>query len=296
MATNKFAETNMLASIDTFSIRTYEQSAISQKDAPYINKSYTMNTNNNQENKTWYVLNPNTYCGRDTYSFIEQSDSINNMLVEMHISNYDFNRVDLRFDFFDESYERLFKLNRAFTSIYKGQHSRTKSQNFIYTDGDIPSKLLSCKVSSTRYQIEYYDKKTQEPKGNVLSRLECRSIRLEDGDTLVNIIDRWKKNILNVPNGFDSLICESSNKITEAYYQLGEEGKVIKPSEFLWKNDSHIYTNQQIVDVFNMAGYADAIAAARRYRQDKQVSVITERELQDYCQILTKAIDRYMES
>lgn len=294
MARNKFKNFDLKSSVDTVQIKTMEQSAVSKTDAPYIDSEYETFNSDGSTKAFSYIINPNTYLGQDSYSITQQGDAMQDILIQMQIENFNFNRVDLRFDFFNVSYDKLFKLNRLFLSVYRSQHCRGRVSNYMSYDGERYDPL-TCRISSSRYQIECYNKRAEEPKGPVETRLECRSMKLKDGTSIVDVANQWKKEILDVPDGFDKFIEKADKAIYEMMLTDSKNGIKPNPEVFLSKIRDYVYTSQQVANVYRMmGGYANPEVAARRYRRSYHLDVVTKHDLADYCRVLVAAIDRYL--
>lgn len=294
MARNKFKNFDLKSSVDTVQIKTMEQSAVSKTNAPYIDSEYETFNSDGSTKAFSYIINPNTYLGQDSYSITQQGDAMQDILIQMQIENFNFNRVDLRFDFFNVDYDKLFKLNRVFLGIYRNQHSRNKTSNYVSYNGERYDPL-TCRVSSSRYQIECYNKRAQEPKGPVETRLECRSMKLKDGTSIVDVAKQWRQEILEVPSGFDNFIEKSNKAIYEMMLADSKNGVKPNPEVFLSKIRDYIFTSQQVTNIYRMmGGHANPEVAARRYRRSYQLDVVTKHDLADYCRILVAAIDRYL--
>lgn len=295
MARNKFKNFDLKSSVDTVQIKTMQQSAVSKTDAPYIDSEYETFNSDGSTKAYNYIINPNAQIGYDSYSITQQGKAMEDILIQMQIENFNFNRVDLRFDFFNATYDKLFKLNRMFLSVYRSQHCRGRVSNYMSYDGERYDPL-TCRVSSSRYQIECYNKRAQEPKGPVETRLECRSMKLKDGTSIVDVANQWKKEILDVPDGFDKFIEKADKAIYEMMLTDSKNGIKPNPEVFLSKIRDYVYTSQQVANVYRMmGGYANPEAAARRYRRNYHLDVVTKRDLSDYCRTLAAAIDGYLD-
>ena len=121
---NPYDKLELLASIDTVSIKTTDDFIIpaqTQDGRPF--KGAKLVGRDNRSETPIIKLNVNTYAERELYNLDEYMNNLQLILEDMHIQNYWYSRVDIRFDSFIYSWDDLAKLNRLVIHCNYGHHN-----------------------------------------------------------------------------------------------------------------------------------------------------------------------------
>ena len=256
----------MLAGIDTLSIKNVTDNPYDEKAYPYINQKVSRALN---KNYTYYRINPDKYDTSRTisdygiYDFVEYKQTLTQILSEMNLDNPIKNRIDMRFDRFDDnSYTDMLKMNKLLILlIAKHEDIEKRYQSYDF----MTMRDLTIRIQDNRLEMENYNKAEEEPNGIVKSRLELRTKYFdpttpEDLKELL-LWEEWKERMSRsiTKNNLDSLSWELNKFLLQVYpdfrYEISN-GKQLSQSHiltlFLIAYRNQFFTRSQMIDFIDM--------------------------------------------
>ena len=288
------ANTEMYSGIDTLQIASDSESKGEPELKPYVN-SYPSKCLTN--GKWHYKLNPdkaNNNIG--IYQSSDYFEVFNRMIVELKLTNPELTRVDFRFDFFDNNtYNKLWKLNSVLIALIT-QKYQVKNR---YASTDlITCERLTLRAQTQYFQVEYYHKRLQEPKGIVDTRLELRSCRMTENTDEEQEFYKWRDRLHKIINKDDYELLQA--KKNEYLFDLWNDEKEIycnmSVNEFLSKYIDNIYTLHQLADFYKLLGYKAPKKAASNYKKTKGFETIDIKLLTDYVNKIICSGEQFFDS
>lgn len=310
---NPYAGLELLASIDTVSIKTQDNYLIPEltHDGRLFKGAKLMGRD--ERNNTYIIkLNVNTYAERELYNLDEYMNFLQSMLEEMHIKEYWYSRVDIRFDSFLYSWEELAKLNRLIIHIDYYIHVRPDLATPGEWRGNAYKSLdswyefeLDDTYRRDSAQIEHYNKSLDEPLGNVKSRLEVRTTRIAaptttnpfllDAATKARV-DGWKNAFRGYAFSFEAMLKAKNNALVWAY----ENNRDVynSPSDFIQKHAGSVWTKAQLDELFEKMGANDPKKARRNFinRHKGLIAFVEVKDFQLYIDYLCSRLDAFENS
>lgn len=291
------SENEIYAGIDTIQIKTdkeIEEEVIKQKDYVHNNKRKCL-----KDGRWLYVVNPDKFNDNvGIYHASEYTKAFDGMKCDLELSSHELSlsRVDFRFDFFDDNtFDKLWKLNSVFIALFS-QCYKVKNR---YASTDIQTcERLTLRAETQYFQIEYYNKRLQEPSGNVNARLELRSLKLRKNTDELKEFERWKERLLKIldKEAYKALQEEKNNLLYKLWQREKAKYKNMNVYEFLSKYIDHIYTQEQLSDFFRRLGYKAPNTAASDYKRKKGFEPISMKLLTEYVNKIISSGERFFDS
>lgn len=243
-----------------------------------------------------YKVNPDkANDNRCIYHYGLYSLTAEKMFAEMNIEQPRVTRIDFRFDRFDIPYVKLAKLNSALILMVARQY---KCKNIYSAHDPLTLDELAVRMQTQYIEMEYYNKRKQEPKGQVESRLELRSKKLNGNDNEQEVLSKWF-------DRFDKAVTKDNYRLLQEYLnysliQKYEKEKAVNPylqtNEFLFKYQDSIYTIKQLESFYNVLGYRKPKVSATAYKKRRNLETVNFKDLKEYISVLNESAERFFVS
>ena len=295
MNTRQLNESEVLCGVDTVELLSETESRADLAGIPYVRSTAHERLS---DGKYKYVVNTDTALDeRNIYEFSLYSETLDKMICEMELTHPTKNRIDFRFDRFDSgSYNRLLKLNMTLIMLVGMKY---KVKNRYLSEDMLTGQDLTARIQNRYFEMEYYHKALQQPKGNVDSRLELRSKNIEEGADEAEELSVWfgKRLKKAVSRQQYTELQELLNAhLWERYQEEIEKYPNMKTNEFLFKHRMRILTKAQLTDFYTKLGYKSPSECARRYINRKKLETVSYSLIEAYIDQLKEAAERFMNS
>lgn len=298
---NKYADLNLYCGIHTVSIRTDQQPRLDSSG------NLPVGVEDRGMSKTGMLtlkINPNKYVGDgvELYGFADYCAAMREILSDMQIDHYYYNRIDVRFDSYSARYEDVDKLNRAL--ILSFWHINRSTDNIYQSDHGWSKRRLSFAFHGNTSEIESYNKEEEDPTGLVLSRLEVRSVRQQapraqqsEAIKPLAVMQSWKAALRGSVPEYDKMLADR-NKVLEEEYSKGKaKGRYPSINSFVRQNIGDVYSTKQLDDLFSLLDAAQPTKARYNFIQRNpllQKEFFSTKDLQSYVDYLCACMDRYI--
>lgn len=288
----EFENWNLIASIDTVSIKTPNKISIIPKGVTVIRIVNDITT---------FKVNPNTFIGKEIYTFTEYVEVMNRILEGMNVKEFWYSRIDIRFDSYWARYAEVSKINRLLILLYYFDNQTT--YNIYQSKNGWNQKDLSFCFRGNSTEIESYNKEEQEFRGMILSRLECRRIRItkpirqqDISRQIVVAMDFWKEKLLNCLIHYEEMQKQLNRILIEQYWEGVDKGVYNTLNDFIQKNIAYIFSAKQMDDLFIQVGTEKPAWARYNFvkrHKTLKVDFITEKEIRKYVKYLIAQMERF---
>lgn len=288
----EFENWNLIASVDTVSIKTTDKISIIPKGVTVIRIVNDITT---------FKVNPNTFIGKEIYTFTEYVEVMNRILVGMNVKEFWYSRIDIRFDSYWARYEEVSKINRLLILLYYFDNQTT--YNIYQSKNGWNQKDLSFCFRGNSTEIESYNKEEQESRGMILSRLECRRIRItkpirqqDISRQIIVAIDFWKEKLLNCLLNYEEMQKQLNGILVEKYWEGMDKGVYNTLNDFIQKNIAYIFSAKQMDDLFMQVGIEKPTLARYNFvkrHKALEVDFITKKEIRLYVKYLITQMERF---
>lgn len=315
-------------------------------DKPFISNNARRKVTENEYGKRYYyIVNLNKYHTAKADSEITNIKDFKKVYAEMldnlnvkYTDELKKTRIDFKVDDKKNSYNSLYKLNLFLVSLIAAKLNI--NENFWLSNNSITlDKLSICAKSSRRsgsnyYEIECYNKRKQNRKQNVETRLEFRLKnfeRLAKTEEYKNFfvgmneynkeeycIRFWVyllKDVVTLKN----IKTLTKQKNIYLYYQYKEQReKVVSINEFISKYEDHFFTEEQLIDFYFMDNLAkkgmeqlekttqltnneksSLLRSAKRKKNQflgsrSNIQLYTKADLQQYTKLIIESFKRFV--
>lgn len=293
MNKKKLTEAELYCGVDTLQVKS--------ETAPKENEVFRFVTNTNSRNGKLfhYRLNPDKandnisiYNGTDYYSRIDY------MLEVMRLKEPKKERIDIRFDSFDDNYKEFLKLNRLLILLVANKYNLENS--YESTDPMFLDHLcIRAQNKDGSLQIENYNKSKQEPDDIVKNRLELRTAKLSDSipehkKELV-AFNEWCNRLDNsvTTENFNNLIQRLNEALLDKYNEEKNE-KGFNKWEFIRAYRHSIFTSRQMADFVKMSfGSSDPQQWAKKYKQRRTIEYFSMQDVREYVALIKRNGKRF---
>lgn len=301
MKKNKFDHLNLYCGIHTVSIRTDQQPRLDSSG------NLPVGVEDRGMSKTGILtlkINPNKYVGDgvELYSFVDYCAAMRELLSDMQIDHYYYNRVDVRFDSYSARYEDVDKLNRALILSY--WHINRSTDNIYQSDHGWSKRRLSFAFHGNTSEIESYNKEEEDPTGLVLSRLEVRSVRQQapraqqsEAIKPLAVMQQWKAALRGSVPEYSKMLSEKNKLLQSEYIEGKAQGRYQSVNSFVRQNIADVYSTKQLDDLFSLLDAAQPTKARYNFMQRNpllQKEFFSTKDLQSYVDYLCACMDRYI--
>ena len=243
-----------------------------------------------------YRINPDkTFI--DTSSYEGYSTAMSKIFEVSALSNPVKTRIDFRFDFYGEDYDRTSKANKLLLLLIAEKYDIKNRYQCIDM---LTAEQKNLCIKNRYLEVEAYNKAIQEPNSCIPCRVEFRSKALYDDSDEENKelreLDKWFVRIVSATTAenFNKVIAALNAHIMERYRQE-KQSRSFDDMAFLYKYEDFIFTSRQMKDLFSAMGYARADKKLGQYRAKyKGVEFFSLRQLRDYTLTFRESADIFI--
>lgn len=296
MKKDKLKSTELYCGIDTLQLKSATEPNEITAIIPFISKHVSSRKDGSIHH---YRLNPdkaNNNIG--IYDSTTYYSTLDNMLNELQLEQPKKERIDIRFDSFDDNYNELLKLNRLLILLVANEYNLENC--FESTDPMFLDHLcIRAQNKDGSLQIENYDKGIQEKDGIVKNRLEFRTAKISDripeNSKELKVFLDWCSRLeasATVSN-FNSLIHRLNDALLNKYNNEKSE-KGFNIYEFLREHRKSIFTSRQMADFASKAiNSKDPMQWAKRYKDRREIEYFSLQDVRDYITIIKRNGKRF---
>lgn len=299
--------------IDHLYAAVHTLSGVTQQDAdqakaeqhPCIKVCTRRKVRNEDSQETYMQLNPNKVLGSGGMlrSAAEMEQVLDQTLQAVGVvpETFAIRRVDLAFNSEDPQDYRLFqKLNRLLICCLAYEY---KIDN-CYRSEDLWSfDQLSIAVMNTRISVENYDKEA-ESGGTcpICSRLEVRSMKLQEGDSIrKEFLQRWPERWNRAIKRMQNVEQRYNDRLEQLYKEdLAKDKRdrdYLNLTAFLMQYKDCIFSSRQMVDLLaRFDEVADPRQKARSFKSHHRIEYFSMTDLKVIVAALNAATEQYFGS
>ncbi len=292
MHCKKLDDLQLRASVDTLSIVTPTRSALSKEQARFIGKDLTAENRYTGEYSFHYKINPNYTDMGETLTYEAFSEALQAILCAMEIHEYHFTRVDFRIDSQQDNFDELLKLN---TCTLLTMAVKYKVRNRYQSFDPLTLENLTIRIQNKYFEAENYNKGIQEPGGDIMNRLELRSLSLGKKSDIPSLIKGWHRRLNGLPDHFEDVqsLCNAA-LITRWKSERGKEVKTW--SEFIRKYQGSIFSKQQLTELYAAVGSKSPECSASAFANRNEIEFFTHDDIERYLGMVRQALDNFLQN
>lgn len=259
--------------------------------------SRRMTTNDGVTPKYKYRINPDKTL-IDTSTLEGYSAAMKYVYEVSALSNPVKTRIDFRFDFYGEDYERTSKANKLLLLLIAEKYevkNRYQCIDMLTTE----QKTLC--IKNKYIEVEAYNKAVQEPNSCIPCRVEFRSKALYDDDEEerkeLRELEKWFARIASATtaDNFNRVI-EALNVHIMERYAKEKQSRSFDDMAFLYKYEDFIFTSKQMRELFVAMGYVRADKKLGQYRAKyRGVEFFSLRQIRDYTLTIRESAERFLD-
>lgn len=296
MNRNKIEESNDYMSPDTVEFKSRTAVTFDFETMPYVHQVIVRTSDNSY---SYYVINvdkayaasigkPQESIG--VYNYSDYKQAITYALDKLGLESPSKNRIDFRFDSFDDNYNELLKLNKLVVLLlanYYNISNRYESHDLL------TQEALTMRIQNDRIEAENYNKGLQEPDGEVKNRLELRSKHLPftDNENKKEWIefDKWCDRLDKVitADNLNSLVSAINTALIERFKEWSrQKGHTL--SNFIVHYENCFFTSRQLENFLallidnNLTSITDCKESAKKYKKRYKLEFFSLKDLQVY--------------
>ena len=245
-----------------------------------------------RNDKNLYIAKINTHRWREelTFSYGRFQSDMFEIEQSMNIKDCSLSRVDFAFNFLEDNYNELHKLNKCLCLLIGLSHNLKNRYESI---DPLTLDKLTVRVQSQYYECENYNKSIQSNYWSPIpNRLEVRSKALlgRKKDIPALAID-WCKNLDKSVKNYAELQ-KRCNEVLIKKWNAEKRDTVKTLSEFLRKYQNNIFNTDQLEEFFCDVGKKPK-ASAKSFRRNNNLEFFDEDDLRCYIEILKEAVENY---
>lgn len=281
--------TTGLINIDTIQINSFEEPA---ENIRGFHSDYKKNGNTG---KCQLIFNPNTHINVDQiFDYDTCVNSCYDALTMANLIDYTISRVDYAFDMYGlTDYKDYSKINRLLLKMFSIQYS---GQLIDVTDKH--GKRRSTKFINEYFDIEVYDKKEEEPDGNVTNRFEIRMKKLNSCDLEDAFHEAYRRALTKIneaitENNYSAVVNENNMDILTAItdHKNGTRRKAVDSVLYDFRDD--IISTEQLLQLYEMLSYNNPVRKARDFINFNGIEKISFTQVKKYVAAIKKAFKIY---
>lgn len=282
--------------VDTLQVKSVTEPNGNMAEIPFISKSVSCSKDGTLHH---YRLNPdkaNDNIG--IYDGAVYYQTVDYMLDRLNLEQPKKERIDIRFDSFDDNYDRLLKLNRLLILLVANEYNL---DNRYESTDPLSLDHLCVRVQNKdgSLQIENYNKGKQELNGLVKNRLEFRTSKMSDyipekNKELKAFLD-WCNRLDEAvtANNLNELLRKLNDALINKYDQEKNE-KGFNIYEFLREHRKSIFTSKQMAEFISYSIESkDAMQWAKRYKSRRSIEYFSLQDLKDYVALIKRCGKRF---
>ena len=245
------------------------------------------------------IINPHYYVVDEILKYSEYEEVMASILEQANVTDYEYDRVDIRLDSYEENYQDYFKLNSLLLGLFTMRYM-FKNDEPTESAGQITRHKCGVYVKNQQISIDYYDKKKEsENKYPCKARLEFRAMKLK-GKTPKEVADLWFKR-LNNALGYYKELQEKYNCGLYQYYLKWLKDNFPKSKGkdklryFVRENKDCFFTPQQLEAFCELCGVEKPTSRAKSLKRTCGIEFITYSDIKIYVQKIKNAITYFLE-
>jgi hypothetical protein len=290
---NKLNNIVLRSGIDTFSIITPEKSQTSLAllvPVDYISNEKIFQNSKDNITRFQYVLNPNKTIVGEVYSYKKFIEVLEYILNEMQITDYYKNRVDFRVDSFQDDYDELLKLNKCIILMFS---LRYKIKNCFQSFNPLTFEKLTIRIQNQYIEVENYNKKVQEPDGDVKNRLEFRSKSISKQKEIPDLINTWINKLDDLADCYKELQDRCNVGLVERW-NIEKNTEVKTISEFIRKYQGSIFCRRQLVDFLEKIKMNNPSKVADNFKVRNKIEYFSLQDIKMYLKKVETSLLKYL--
>jgi hypothetical protein len=142
-------------------IRSKNKASTEWSDAKHIKATNKLNSTTGEITSKG-IINPNNYGEGELFTLSEYEKVMKELTQKAGITDYQYNRIDIRFDSYIDNYREYFKLNSLFINLFMVVSTTFKNNEPTVSYGLRSRKKWSFFICNESMKIEYYDKKQEK--------------------------------------------------------------------------------------------------------------------------------------
>lgn len=247
---------------------------------------------NTKKDQHRYIAKINTHKWRDelTFSYRRFLSDMFEIEQSMNIKDCSLSRVDFAFNFLEDNYNELHKLNKCLCLLIGLSHNLMNRYESI---DPLTLDKLTVRVQSQYLECENYNKSIQSNHWSPIpNRLELRSKAiLKANKDIPALANDWCKRLDNAVSNYKPLQTLCNEVLIKKWH--AEKGEAVKTlSEFLRKYQYNVFNADQLEEFFCSIGKKPK-ASAKSFKRNNSIEFFDENDLRCYVEILKEAVENY---
>ncbi|MCL2637194.1 MAG: hypothetical protein FWD48_02375 [Oscillospiraceae bacterium] len=298
MNKSKLLNYELTASIHTVEIRSWQKPVLFEVDENAVEVHYR--TNRKTGKTACYIkMNPHGLAGNEVLEFSLFEQVIAKSIKMMKIRKWEYSRIDVRLDCYDDSYQEYYKLNAFIVDLFTMSYS-FKNDEATGSMGHRSRFKRSVYVKNQYICIDYYDKgKESLYRFPCKARLEFRMMKLK-GKSPEDVIKQLFIRLDKIIKFYNEYLNECNKNLfdnylwTKKHRPLKERNDIITP--YIWANQDVFYNMKQLEEFCKMCGVGNpGVRAKSIARKTCSVEFISHKNVCDYISMIKDLITYYME-
>jgi hypothetical protein len=292
------AEHKLTASIHTVNVRSDYAPALHNFDEKIVKVRQKLNKETG-EMVSHSIINPNNYGMGELQKYSRYEAVMSHLMKKANVSDYSYDRIDFRFDSYEDTFSQYFKLNSILLGLFTMKYAFRNNEP-TESVGQITRSKYGVTIKNQSMELVYYDKEKESNGRNPCkARLEFRAKRL-DGNLPPAIFRTWVKRLYKVESHYDELQKYYNECLHKHYLSWLEEccpernGKDMITS-FVRENRNSFFTNQQLQNFCAMCGVVNPESRAKNLKQSCSIEFFSRKDVRAYIKKLMYCIKDFIE-
>jgi hypothetical protein len=297
LAKKSLAEYKLTASIHTVKIRSNYAPALHNFDERIV-KPYEKIDRATGEKVSHCIINPNNYGVNEVYKYSRYEDVMSELMTKANVSDYSYDRIDFRFDSFEDTFLEYYKLNSLLLGLFTMEY-RFRNNEPTESIGQITRSKHGISLKNRSMELVYYNKEIESEGKNICkARLELRA-KLLKGLPPEAAARTWYKRLDKAERHFAELQKYYNSCLYKHYLKwLAEccperKGKDMITA-FVRENRNSFFTTRQLQEFCSLCGVENPQSRAKNLKQSCGIEFFSRKVIKAYILKLKKHLKEYM--
>ena len=244
------------------------------------------------------IINPHEYGYGEITNYSLYEEAMSEITEEVGLRNYEYSRVDIRLDCFEDNYLEYVKLNGLLLGLFSIAY-KVINDDVTVNSGLRKRFVHGVYLKNQSMGIEYYDKKKQsQNKFPCKARLEFRAFKLK-GKCPVDVMNTWNRRLGRLERYYDKFLDECNEDLYRYYEYWLKKNQLDNSAKstlrcFIRENQGIVFTTKQLERFCLMCGWNEG--RGKRIHDTLHIEMISQSDIRRYISKIKKEIARYMET
>jgi len=300
MKNHKLTNYELFASIHTVEIRSRKRPVLDEIGENIVKVRYRTRRSTGKD-VCCIVINPHNYYNDEIFEYSLFEDVMVELTKKMKLRKEDwqYSRVDVRLDCFEDNYQEYFKLNALLIDLLAIKYT-VKNREATVSIGHRTRFKRGVYIKNQTFCVDYYDKGAEcQHRFPCKARLEFRPMKL-NGKSPTEVVKLLFNKLNKLDSFYEKCLIECNKGLYNNYLWKNEhqplKGKNGILTPYIWENQDVVYNMKQLKKFCRMCGINNFEGRAKSIKRTCDIEIICQKEIKDYISMIVKSITQFMES